>query len=159
MQSWEPDTTAGCKEGGMRVLGSRFGPLVVAFSVVATATAPTARSALFFLFSPTNAHPGEKVVVRTGGTPAGLQAWRPGQGQSAADPAAPRGDRRVSVCLADRCGMGGCDLRGRDRRGDLPRAAAFARPTPDANARPAFVRYLRDPRHERALDLETSPQR
>ncbi|HYT52893.1 MAG TPA: hypothetical protein VEL10_11885 [Gaiellaceae bacterium] len=57
----------------MRVLGSRFGPLVVAFSVVATATAPTARSALFFLFSPTNAHPGEKVVVRTGGTPQGFR--------------------------------------------------------------------------------------
>jgi hypothetical protein len=57
----------------MHVLGSRLGPLVLAFSVVAAATAPTARSSLFFLFSPTSAHPGEQVVVRTGGTPQGFR--------------------------------------------------------------------------------------
>jgi hypothetical protein len=57
----------------MHVLGSRLGPFVLAFSVVAATTAAAAHSALFFLFSPTSAHPGDKVVVRTGGTPAGFR--------------------------------------------------------------------------------------
>jgi hypothetical protein len=47
----------------------------VAASVAATAT-PSGNASLFFLFGPTSAKPGERVTVRTGGTPA---SFRPSQ--------------------------------------------------------------------------------
>lgn len=49
--------------------------VAVAASVAATAT-PTGDAALFFLFQPTSAEPGDRVIVRTGGTPA---SFRPSQ--------------------------------------------------------------------------------
>ena len=44
--------------------------LALAGAVVAVAIAPSAYAALFFLFKPTSAAPGERVTVRLGGTPA-----------------------------------------------------------------------------------------
>jgi hypothetical protein len=51
----------------------RFTVLVMAAAIGAAATAENARSALFFLFEPTAAQPGDLVTVRTGNTPAGFQ--------------------------------------------------------------------------------------
>ncbi|CAN5205415.1 hypothetical protein BH09ACT13_BH09ACT13_07440 [soil metagenome] len=46
--------------------------LALASAVAAVAIAPSAYAALFFLFKPTSAAPGERVTVRLGGTPAGF---------------------------------------------------------------------------------------
>lgn len=50
----------------------RLGALVVVV-VAAVVVAPFAQGALWFLFDPTSAHPGEAVTVRLGGTPAGFR--------------------------------------------------------------------------------------
>jgi hypothetical protein len=50
--------------------GWRLGVATVIATVCAALGAEGARASLFFLFNPTNASPGDKVVVRTGGTPA-----------------------------------------------------------------------------------------
>jgi hypothetical protein len=55
---------------------TRLAVLVLAAAAVAGATAPGARSALFFFFGPTTATPGERVTVRTAGTPVN---FRPSQ--------------------------------------------------------------------------------
>jgi hypothetical protein len=52
----------------------RIGGLVLALAVLSAATATTAGAALFFLFTPTSASPGELVSIRLGGTPAGFTA-------------------------------------------------------------------------------------
>jgi hypothetical protein len=51
----------------------RLGVLVLALSVAAAVTAPESHSALFFLFRPTTAKPGDWVAIRTGGTPANFE--------------------------------------------------------------------------------------
>jgi hypothetical protein len=54
----------------------RFTVLVLASSIAAAVTAADARPALFFLFDPTTASPGDVVTVRTGNTPAGFEPGR-----------------------------------------------------------------------------------
>jgi hypothetical protein len=50
----------------------RFGVLVLAAVVTPAVIASSAQAALFFLFKPTTATPGELVTVRLGGTPPGF---------------------------------------------------------------------------------------
>lgn len=56
----------------LRIAGRRLGALVVAAAVAAAVVASSASGALFFLFAPTSAKPGDRVTVRLGGTPAGF---------------------------------------------------------------------------------------
>lgn len=63
-------------------MGSRLALLVSLAALVAAAAPESGRAALFFLFEPTSAVPGETVTVRLGGTPASFapaQAVRPFQ--------------------------------------------------------------------------------
>jgi hypothetical protein len=48
----------------------RWGLVLAVTVAVSAVAASSADSALFFLFRPTNARPGDQIVVRTGGTPA-----------------------------------------------------------------------------------------
>lgn len=47
----------------------RLAALVLAATAVAATAPGRAESALFFLFNPTSARPGDRVAIRTGGTP------------------------------------------------------------------------------------------
>ncbi|HEU5490189.1 MAG TPA: hypothetical protein VFU84_05290, partial [Gaiellaceae bacterium] len=51
-----------------------LGGLVLAGAVLAAVAASSASAALFFLFEPTAAKPGDVVTIRTGGTPASFTA-------------------------------------------------------------------------------------
>jgi len=56
--------------------------VLISAGVAAGVLAASANAALFFFFNPTSARPGEKVVIRTAGTPAGFtlrQRTRPFQ--------------------------------------------------------------------------------
>ncbi len=62
-------TVSGAIIGGMNGRVARVIVATVSAVVIVALAAASAQAALFFLFSPTSVRPGDRVVVRTGGTP------------------------------------------------------------------------------------------